>query len=118
MELTENQKMIRDMTRDFARSKVAPIARETTVWPAMFLVYRYRHDTRFIDERILDAVAVMRIEVDVHHPVQILAKQRSNGEDRIIEIAKATRPVPPSMVRAARRVKHDVTLAGQPGRQD
>ena len=28
MQLTENQKMIRDMTRDFARAKVAPIAAE------------------------------------------------------------------------------------------
>lgn len=36
MSLTENQKMIRDMTRDFARSKLAPIAAtidETAVFP-------------------------------------------------------------------------------------
>lgn len=37
MQLTENQKMIRDMTRDFARASIAPVAAEldeTAVFPA------------------------------------------------------------------------------------
>ena len=73
---------------------------------------------RVVGEGVLHAVAMVRVEIDVEHAFQATLEQRQDGEDRIVEVAEAARPVGPAVVRAAGRVEHRAPFEREFGRED
>ncbi len=62
-----------------------------------------------VRERVLHAVAVMRVQIDVEHALEARVEQREDREHRVVEVAEAARAIGPAMVRAAGRVIRDAT---------
>ena len=58
-----------------------------------------------IRERILHAISVVGIQVDIEHSIDALLEETEDGENRIVEITETARPVGAAVVRAAGRVK-------------
>ena len=87
------------------------VAGIAAVGPAAGFVDRQRNDARVVGKRILHAVAVMGVEVDVEDPVDTAAQQPQDREHRVVEIAEAARAIAAPVVRATGRIER------RPGRR-
>ena len=86
--------------------------------PAPRLVDRQREDTRLVGEGILDAVAVMGVQVQVEDPADPAVEQPQDGQRRVVKIAEPAGLVrPPVMGAAGRAVKRRRPLQQQIGGQ-
>ena len=68
---------------------------------------------RFIQEGILDAIALMGIEINVKHTLNTKSEQCANGQCWLIEVAKSTGPVRPAVVLPAPNVEDGAASPGQ-----
>jgi len=84
-----------------------------TVGPAALLVDGDDSHAWLVEERVLHAVAVVRVKVHVQHSLDATLEQPPHGEHRVIEIAEAAGTVAPAVVRASGRVEHGASLERQ-----
>ena len=93
--------------RQVAALPAANIVRRAGMGPALALVDRDRVDPRIGGEGVLHAVAVMGVEIGMDQPADAGVQRGQDGEDRVVEIAEAARPVRPAVMGAARRMIGD-----------
>ena len=101
--------------RQVAGAARGAIREKAGVRPAAGLVDAHRQDPRLAHESILNAVPVMRVEVEVENPAQPLVEPRQNPQHAIIEVAEARRAVGAAVMGSAAGHMHNSAPLGEPG---
>ena len=78
---------------------------------------RQSSDPGLVFEGDLHAVPVVRVDVDIENALQPGVEERQDRQDRVVEIAKAARPVRAAVMGAARRVVDDARPLGPVGQE-
>ena len=103
---------------DRPAAAVAIVARAATgMGPAPAFVDRDRQHPPLAGHRILDAVAVVGVDIDIGDPVEPAIEQRQYAEHRVVQVTEAARPVGPAVMGAAGRAVHDGGAILQHGRR-
>ena len=84
----------------------------------MLLMYGDRRHPRLLVKCVFDAVAVMRVEVEVHDALTALPQHRHDGEHGVVEVTESGGTIGSAMMRAAGRMKHHVPRRCQLGGKD
>ena len=79
----------------------AAIAQRAGAGPSPLLMHADGEDPRIASEGILDAIAVMRIDIHVGDTVQTLIQPGEDAEDRIVQVAEAGGAIGAAMMGAA-----------------
>ena len=94
-----------------------PVLGRAGVGPAPLLVNAEGEDTRVVAEGVLDAVAVVRVDVHVEEAVQATVEPGEQAEHRVVEVAEAAGPRRLPVMRAATGHMDGAAAERQPRRE-
>ena len=90
------------------------VLRRAGVGPAALLVDAEGENARVVAEGVLDAVAVVRVDVHVEKAVQAAVEPGEQAEHGVVEVAEAAGPRRLTVMRAAARHMDDAAVQRQP----
>ncbi|GGI97640.1 hypothetical protein GCM10011320_00390 [Neoroseomonas lacus] len=100
---------------DVARMPPGVVPHGAGEGPAAILMHRQGEDAWVIVEGVLDAIAMMGVDVEIKDARQPQAEPFEQPKHGVINEAEPARPIGPAVMGAATRHMDHAALAGQPG---